>query len=336
MARLASQAKMGYYPTPESVLALIKSMLNIENDPSEYAAFDPCCGTGEFVQAMPDGIRTYGNELNRERFQLAKQNVQNVIYGDGLWDITTTGMAYSCLWLNPPYDYGHDIEGRSVRMELQFLKATTKYLVRNGLLIYIVPYTTLNASAEHLAFNFKDIQVFPFPEDEYDAYKQVVLFGRRRQGKDEETAEMLKDLGNWRTWREPLPGPILDEAASEISFVLPPSREIKTFKSVKINEDDLQKIVNTSDLVVESLFTVHDTASIRVPMPLHKGHLAMLLASGYMNGEFKNDTDWYLVKGSTKKKQIEIIEGDTKRVRDKIEIVLKALDLNRGDFIDIK
>jgi len=59
MARLRSQAKMGYYPTPESVLGLIKKMVNIEGNPSQYSVLDPCCGTGEFVRAMPQGMNTY-------------------------------------------------------------------------------------------------------------------------------------------------------------------------------------------------------------------------------------------------------------------------------------
>ena len=63
MARLRSQAKMGYYPTPETVLGLIKKMVKIEGDPSQFSALDPCCGTGEFVRAMPDGVKTYGIEL---------------------------------------------------------------------------------------------------------------------------------------------------------------------------------------------------------------------------------------------------------------------------------
>ena len=111
MARLASQAKMGYFPTPELVLALIKNMIEIEGDPARYAVFDPCCGTGEFTRAMPDGVCTYGNDLDEERYQMAKQNVDQVLFGDALFDIKTTHAAYSCLYLNPPYDWTQDIKG---------------------------------------------------------------------------------------------------------------------------------------------------------------------------------------------------------------------------------
>ena len=336
MARLASQAKMGYYPTPATVLALIKKMLKSE-DPSNCAALDPCCGTGEFAQAMPDDVVTYGNELNEDRFEIAKENLDHTIYGDGLWDVKTTNMAYSCLWLNPPYDWGHSIEGnKSERMELQFLKATTKYLVRKGLLIFIIPKDTLYHCAEYLAFNYKEIKVFPFPDDEFKAFEQIVIFATRSQGKDDQTVSDLKELGNWNLYYDPLPLKKLNEVADEKQFILPAAKEIKGFKTTRLNPKELAKIVEASDLKVDPLFHVQDQVSIRVPMPLHKGHLAMLLASGYMNGEFKSLLEWYLVKGATKKSVIKIEEEKVVRQRDKIEIVLKALDLNREKFIEIK
>jgi hypothetical protein len=335
MARLRSQAKMGYYPTPETVLGLIKKMVKIEGDPSQFSAMDPCCGTGEFVRAMPDGVKTYGIELDRHRYHEAKKTVGNCCFGDALSDLKATNNAFSCLYLNPPYDWSVNVSGRPERMEYRFLRATLKYLKHGGLLIFIIPGPTLTRCAQLLSFQFKDIKVFPFPEDEYKAFKQVVVFGQRYQGKDEAAEKKLKEIGDWSEWVE-LPFERLDEASERQRFSLVPSGEIKTFYSTRIEVSELKRVVDQKGTRLESLFSIEDTESINTLMPLRQGHKAMLLASGFMNGEFQKDGAWYLVKGTTKKSVI-IDEQKHRRVEtDKIEIVLNALDLNEEEFIDIR
>ena len=335
MARLRSQAKMGYYPTPETVLALIKKMVKIEGDPSQYSVLDPCCGTGEFVRAMPQGVNTYGIELDRHRYHEAGKTVGNCCFGDALADLKATNNAFSCLYLNPPYDWSVNVSGRPERMEYRFLQATLKYLKKGGLLIFIIPGSTLTKCAQILSYQFKDIKVYPFPEEEYKDFKQVVVFGHRLAGKDEGTEKKLKEIGDWSDWI-PLPFKRLDEAAEEVRFTLVPSEEIKTFHSTRIEVSELKRVVNQKGARLESLFSIEDTERINTLMPLRQGHKAMLLASGFMNGEFQKDDTWYLVKGTTKKSVI-IDEQKHKRVEtDKIEIVLNALDLNEEEFIDIR
>jgi len=43
MARLGSQAKAGYSPTPESICGQLKQLLDIEEG---TRILDPCCGNG--------------------------------------------------------------------------------------------------------------------------------------------------------------------------------------------------------------------------------------------------------------------------------------------------
>ena len=335
MARLRSQAKMGYYPTPETVLGLIKKMLKIEGDSSRYCVLDPCCGTGEFVRAMPQGVNTYGIELDRHRYHEAGKTVGNCCFGDALADLKATNNAFSCLYLNPPYDWSVNESGRPERMEYRFLRATLKYLKHGGLLIFIIPGSTLTRCAQILSFHFKDIKVYLFPEDEYKAFKQVVVFGQRHQGKDEAAEKKLKEIGDWSEWVL-LPFKRLEDASEKERFSLVPSGEIKTFHSTRIEVSELKRVVDQKGTRLESLFSIEDTESINTLMPLRQGHKAMLLASGFMNGEFQKDGRWYLVKGTTKKSVI-IDEQKHKRVEtDKIEIVLNALDLNEEEFIDIR
>jgi predicted RNA methylase len=335
MARLRSQARMGYYPTPETVLGLIKKMVNIEGDPSQYFVLDPCCGTGEFVRAMPDGVKTCGIELDRHRYHEAKKTVGNCCFGDALSDLKATNNAFSCLYLNPPYDWSVNVTGRPERMEYRFLRATLKYLKHGGLLIFVIPGSTLTRCAELLSFQFKDIRVYPFPEDEYRAFKQVVVFGQRHQGKDEASEKKLKEIGDWSEWI-PLPFKRLEEASDNVRFSLVSSGEIKTFYSTRIEVSELKRVVDQKGTRLESLFSIEDTKSINTLMPLRQGHKAMLLASGFMNGEFQQDDTWYLVKGTTRKSVIIDAQKHKRVETDKIEIVLNALDLNEEEFIDIR
>ena len=52
MARLASQAKLGYYPTPPGIVAHLKQALALSG-PGTYRCLDSCCGEGEALAPLP-------------------------------------------------------------------------------------------------------------------------------------------------------------------------------------------------------------------------------------------------------------------------------------------
>ena len=54
MARLGSQAKAGFYPTPEKVCGQLKQLLDIEED---ARLLDPCCGKGKTLANLAAGYR---------------------------------------------------------------------------------------------------------------------------------------------------------------------------------------------------------------------------------------------------------------------------------------
>lgn len=67
MARIASQAKMGYYPTPPPVVEHIKSALSLSSL-GPFRFLDTCCGEGEALRLLAAGfgpaVETYGVELD--------------------------------------------------------------------------------------------------------------------------------------------------------------------------------------------------------------------------------------------------------------------------------
>ena len=63
---------------------------------------------------------------------------------------------FSCLFLNPPYDY--DDEAR--RLEHAFLTTITRALCPGGLLVFIIPQRRLVTSARYLAGHYRELACY--------------------------------------------------------------------------------------------------------------------------------------------------------------------------------
>ena len=120
MARLASQAKMGFYPTPLEVMRQIKPMLNVAPN---ARLLDTCCGEGEALEIVAEGfqVETCGVELDKNRFKQAQARMNHVLWGDAIYEFVCSKNFCSLLFLNPPYDTS-DSETDRTRIEVQFLK----------------------------------------------------------------------------------------------------------------------------------------------------------------------------------------------------------------------
>ena len=79
--RLEGRVKMGYYPTPLSVVARIRSFLRFPKD--SVSLFDPCCGEGLALQKLGGdaNVTTYGIELDQYRAEQARKKLDYVIKG---------------------------------------------------------------------------------------------------------------------------------------------------------------------------------------------------------------------------------------------------------------
>jgi len=192
MARLASQAKAGFYPTPDSVCALLKEKLEFEPG---ARLLDPCCGYGNTLSKLAgstmENIKgidleikstlTYGIELDHHRATQAKTRLFQAVWGDSLTEARVSSQAFGLLYLNPPYDNNLHAEDDKYnrRLELQFLKAYQRTLQMGGILIFVIPYYVLRHCAETLARNFK-VTVAQFPEEDFPTFKQCVVFGKKK------------------------------------------------------------------------------------------------------------------------------------------------------------
>lgn len=343
MARIASQAKAGFYPTPDSVCALIQSKLTFEKD---ARALDPCCGKGRTLSrlASPDTI-TYGVELDHKRVTEAKTRLFKAAWGDALSEARISSQAFGLLYLNPPYDTAiHADDNADRRLEHQFLKSYVRTLQPGGVLILVIPYYVLKDCAKTLAQNFK-IMVAGFPEEEFPLFKQCVVFGEKRyvsEEKAKETQEYLETLAAMtpeqfqrEAWTfDMILGPILIPAATRpLSFRvdrLDPLEAIPVINKTGIFQDALKELVPARN------------NNIRPLTSLENGHLALMLAGGYMNGAIKKDGKELVIKGVVHKSE-KIIQthengtgGGSIITKDQYIPTVKVIDMQTAELITVQ
>jgi len=116
------------------------------------------------------------------------------------------------------------------------------------------------------------------------------------------------------------------------SYTVPPGRRLPIFRSVTLDPEILETEVRGSP--VWSAFWQAQVAGrarrqARPPLPLHKGHLGLLLAAGECDGILGEGADRHLVRGIVRKRAIVLTNHDdgqqTTRTRDAFHVVVKLL-----------
>ena len=296
MARPASQATAGYFPTPDHLIAAIGSRLAlVRSIYEEPVLFDPCAGTGAAILALaaailhlhPEDARCHCQaiELESTRAALLARTlpVANVHHGDAFtFGITATSGA-SVLFLNPPYDT--DPEHR--RLEERFLARFTEALAPGGALVFVIPHYALAASAETLASRYASISVWRFPEPDFAAFRQVVVVAQRREQvtpPDRFTLQRLRAAADSAENLPVLPaageGPALTVRVSgaqlrltaqaiDVAALLGRARPFAAAAPLLGLDRDARQLLG---------------APLPVALPPRPAHIALALAAGLLNG----------------------------------------------------
>ena len=343
--RLAAQAKMGYYPTPEGVTEIIRKYLKRERK-GLIRIFDPCAGEGTALHFIGNHLQaeTYGIEIDFQRGGKAKKIITRCLVTD-YQNTRISHKSFSLLWLNPPYDWSApdgEIE-KSERYERIFLRDCIPYLCAGGILVYLIPQRRLDGHiARMLSYRFERLSIFRFPEEEYRAFKQLVILGvlKRKPEKDDEGALYLKNCGLQKAIVPYLPKTPQDIYEVPIS----PSKARFLFMSKTIEPEELAEEIRVYGLFEwfsEMTTPLRMTEKIRPIMRLRYGHLAQIIACGFMNGVVwdRDKRNPLLVKGVTKKEILHSveIEGDIERhiEREQIKPFIQAFDRN-GEIFTIQ
>ena len=78
MARLASQAKAGFFPTPDSVVSLLKTKISFEEG---VRILDPCCGKGKTLAQLAGPTIENINGISLEIKTLRSVQVRKIYDG---------------------------------------------------------------------------------------------------------------------------------------------------------------------------------------------------------------------------------------------------------------
>ena len=342
--RLAAQAKGGYYPTPERVVDLIADLIHTPTgyyyrERESLRILDPCCGAGDALQRLVEGLsrpnalsmETFGIELHRDRAEEAEARLDHVLAAD-LFATSIANGAFGLLFLNPPYDY----DSEDKRTEHAFLTQTTRYLAEDGLLVFIVPRQRLAVSARYLSTHYGRMQCWAFPDPERQVFDQVVLFGFRK------TDPVPDALAESRVLECAVgePEPLRSHAYTEFTPSTTPVGDIlfttRTVDPVAAAAEARRSGLWASTEITDTLWPASDNRT-RPLMPLKRGHMAMLVAAGFLNNlVLEADDRRILVKGRTSKEMVMVEDAPEKEVhREKLNTTVVALDLDDGQIEDI-
>ena len=336
--RLAAQAKGGYYPTPDRVVDLIADMIQAPNgyyrNAETLRILDPCCGGGDALYRLVEGlnrpnavsIETYGDELHRDRAEEAERRLDRALASD-LFATSIANGAFGMLLLNPPYDY----DSEDKRTEHAFLTQTTRYLADDGLLVFIVPRQRLGVSARYLSTHYGRMRCWAFPQPEREVFDQVVLFGHRKADPvpDAHAESMVME---W-SMGEPEPLRSYSPATTPRGDILFATR---TVDPVAAAAEARRSGLWTNTEITDTLWPAQVTPT-RPLMPLRLGHIAMLVAAGFLNNlVLEADGRRILVKGRTGKEMTLVEDSPQKEVhRERLVTTVVALDLDGGHIEDI-
>ena len=322
MARLASQAKLGFYPTPPKTLELLCKIVKRETDNGVLHIFDPCCGEGVALAAIATRsaqkeleVKSYGVELDAERAAKSREVLDNAVHCS-IFDLTCPKEAFSLLLLNPPYDFDYRTGLRSTRLEKTFFKETVDYLSAGGLIILIVPVNGIDSyMAKSLTYRFENIKAFRMPVEEFQQFNQVVIFGTRKPKSsfEAETAQQLVE----QLYNSPF---LSEEIVPQLSYTIPATSGPRLFRDSHPTIEDMVKDMTHSPLrkhMQRTMQSPEELSAVTPIMRLRLAHLANLLTAGFINGSVTNGKETIVVKGFTeqfKETRTEQIDASTVKV----------------------
>lgn len=170
--------KAGAYYTDDAHCRRLSGLFQFPED-EEVCILEPSAGDGRAVKSITKNCtdrKIFAVELDRKVANDLKNDKE--IYEVIGCDFLTTKISrnvFSFCFANPPYI---DDEGR---MEVEFLKKLTAYMMDGGIVVYVIPHVVATSS-EFLRLYFskyEHICEYRFDDDEYSKFRQIVFIGRK-------------------------------------------------------------------------------------------------------------------------------------------------------------
>jgi Uncharacterised methyltransferase family (DUF6094) len=299
------------------------SMLRVPKD-EPVSLVDPCAGRGLAIKQLAEALdckpeHVWAIELDEGRSEELKANLPgaHIIAPASFLGTAATARTLSYTWLNPPFD--HELGGGG-RVEASFLRRATLWLRTGGILQLVCPdyVATGPEIVEFLLQHYDSITINEFPAG-HRQYEEVIVTAVKR-------LKPRSPKGVY--WHQ--------EAKRELQiYELPASPGPKRFEKIAFTDAELIDAIRRSPLR-RHLETPKDPPIVEPPLPLATGHIALLLASGKLDGAVypRNDAP-HVVRGVASKVKYqsdqtvnETADGGTKTTTvysEKISLSIRAV-----------
>lgn len=274
----------------------------------EVCCLEPAVGDGiaidKVTQATPNK-KIFAVELNKDTYTEIKDKYDYVLNADFLTGVKITNRVFSFCYSNPPYGVMEN-DGK-MRYETAFLEKIYSYLKKDGILVYVIGYSTLkdiNFLQKFMA-RFIPLATFRFDDEEYRHFRQIVVIGMKRNS----IGYMRKWLDDYYTSideLEKLPYlPKLTDTIHTLIPVLPSSADdIVYFTTQEFDVKSAQKLLSDSSLYKDVL-SITQVPHYRAtelghpPIPLPKDLLYLVAVSGGGQGKVGSEetNDLHLQRG---------------------------------------
>ena len=313
--RLEAKIKSGFYPL--SLEAVAHLVQKLQCHPSA-TVFDPCSGRAEAVleiarQLSLPASSVYATEMDEERFAVTQASLGANAFGP--LDFLTSGGSgtASLFYCNPPFD---DELGGGGRVEWRFLSRAHEFLVSGGVLMAIVPsrVATDYRTFEVLSPWFHTLQTATLPIE--CKYNEQAIFGIRRKSQAA-VADGLFDSYRCEFSEIPL-------------YEVPRGGSVTVRKRFFTPPEMIQLSANSPANEVLRLRSGSANSHLVPPMRLTQGHIALLLASGFLDGVVEvPGQEPHVVRGSTRKVLTEKKSQEGQKVKliktEQIQLTVKVV-----------
>lgn len=333
MARLASEAKMGFYATStKTIKKILDTCISFKEN---TFTLDSCAGKGEVIEMFREeyGHFNYAVELNEDRAkEAARRNIMRVLNADAIAGVRKSTNWVGLNFLNPPYDRAAD----GSRLECKFVERYGNATVQGGLMMLVINPSSADAEMAQklIVQGYKPLwSIYDSNNEDYKNFGQFFILLQRVR--ENFRCSMDKFL---TAFDSPIS---IDELEVSKKFSPRPGVPPQMFKEISIPYWKMQELLTRSklkDRFFEEMKKANfEGGSIEIP---NEGQAAILIASGKLNKQITlRNGHRVILKGTVKKHTVDKPRVNDEGVIDKVaqidayQTVVYGLNLTVGQFV---